>query len=55
VPQATTRIGPMWVLCVQVHEIEQMIHHEPWPDIISNNHVYIYVIKYANVLLSVNI
>ena len=51
VPQATTRIGPMWILCVRVHESERTIHHEPWQGIISNSHVCIYVIKDANVLL----
>jgi hypothetical protein len=44
----------MWVLCVRVHETEWMIHHEPWPGIISNSHVCIYAIKDANVLSSVN-
>ena len=50
-PQATTQIGPMWVLRVRVHENERTIHHEPWQGIISNSHVCIYVIKDANVLL----
>ena len=53
-PQVTTRIGPMWVLYVRVHETEQTIHHEPWPGIISSSHVCIYVIKDENVLANVN-
>jgi hypothetical protein len=28
-PQATRRIGPLWVLCVRVYENERMIHHNP--------------------------
>ena len=50
-PQATTRIGPMWVLRVRVHENERTIHHEPCQGIISNSQGCIYVIKDANVLL----
>jgi hypothetical protein len=44
----------MWVLCVRVHESERAIHHKPTQGIISNSHVCIYVIKYSNVLSSVN-
>ena len=51
VPQATTRIGPMWVLRVRVYENERTIHQESWQGIISNSHICIYVIKDANVLL----
>jgi hypothetical protein len=29
VPQETTRISPLWVLYVRVHERERTIHHEP--------------------------
>jgi hypothetical protein len=52
VPQATIRIGPIWVLCVRVHETERTIDHEPWTCIISNTHVCIYVIKDETVLSS---
>ena len=50
-PQATTRIGPMWVLRVRVYENERTIHQESWQGIISTSHICIYVIKDANVLL----
>jgi surface polysaccharide O-acyltransferase-like enzyme len=54
-PQATTRIGALWVLCVGVHERKRTIHHKPWQGIISNSHLCIYVIKDAKLLSSVNI
>jgi hypothetical protein len=42
VPLVTTRIFPMWVLCVRVHETKHTIHYKPWPGIISNS-MYVFM------------